>query len=205
MKKFTSYLNENINIKGDCLVIVDVQKEFSKFMYKPTPEQYINNINSYCDQFGDVYQIWDGHIYEDEKLKEIEEPSYTFNKQKDAIRKIYGTTANKEVSELGEKILSSEKDIKQGDKFKVDDNFDLNDSGENYMVRVENNHKWFYVNKEIANFINTLIGKNVVIIGGADGECLKDVIVAMNSFGLKPTKNENYVYSAKNTKENQIQ
>jgi hypothetical protein len=41
-----------------------------------------------------------------------------------------------------------------------------------------------------------LKGKNVIMIGGADQECLTDIYVSMKSFGITPTYNHNFIYNA---------
>lgn len=192
MKKFTSYLKESKDIIGDILVIVDVQKEFEKFI----PKGYIDNLNEYASEFETVYQIWDGHVYDGDQVQKIKGPSYKFNNEKDSFRKVYGTSASKKVSRLGEQALNYKKDVKEGDMFHVNNDFKLDAKGENYIIRIENNHKWFYVNKELAIFFKSLKGKDVIIVGGADGECLEDVIVAMKSFGVRPKRNDTYIYSA---------
>jgi len=192
MKKFTNYITEATDLKGDVLVIVDVQKEFSKFI----PKDYVYNLNKYAEEFPTVYQIWDGHSYDGEQVQKINGPSYKFNNEKDSFRKVYGTSASKKVTDLGERALNYKKNVKEGDIFRVNDDFKLDEKGENYIVRIENNHKWFYINKELANFFKSLKGQDIIIVGGADGECLEDVIVAMKSFGVRPTPNYTYIYSA---------
>jgi len=198
MKKFSLYLKESNEILGNILIIVDVQEQFSKFMYKPTPEKYVNAIKNYAKNFKEVYQIWDGHNYVDGKIQKINNPSYNFG-EKMNFRKVYGTSASEKVKKLGEQTLNYKPDTKEGDLFKVNDDFKLDEQGESYIVRIENNHKWFYINKELANFFKTLKGKNVVIVGGADGECLHDIEVAMKSFGINQTPNQKYIYSSKTT------
>lgn len=195
MKRFSSFINETKDLKGDILVIVDVQKEFGKFI----PTGFVDELNKYASEFPAVYQIWDGHKYDGEKIIEINSPSYKFNNEKENYRKIYGTSASKKVKALGEKCLNLKKDIKEGDYFRVNDDFKLDEKGENFLFRIKNNHKWFYVNKELANFINSLKGKDVIICGGADGECLYDVIIAMKSFGVRPVKNHKFIYSAEDS------
>jgi Zn-dependent M32 family carboxypeptidase len=61
---------------------------------------------------------------------------------------------------------------------------------------VNNNHKWFFVNEELYNLYQRLKGKRVIIVGGADSECLQDVYISMKSFGIIPTYNHKYIYNA---------
>ena len=53
IKKFEKFQNESI------LVIVDVQKSFKKFF----SEMYLNELKKYCNNFTDVYQIFDNHVH----------------------------------------------------------------------------------------------------------------------------------------------
>ena len=48
-------LFEELNLKK--LIIVDVQKSFSRFF----TEMYLHRLKEYAGQFDDVYQIWDNH------------------------------------------------------------------------------------------------------------------------------------------------
>jgi putative cell wall-binding protein len=72
-----------------------------------------------------------------------------------------------------------------------------------YLVKINNNHKWFYVNEELVELFSKLNSKNIIIVGGADDECLEDVFVSMKSFGINPIYNHDYIYSAK-TNDNQV-
>ena len=85
--------------------------------------------------------------------------------------------------------------VKEGDKFKI--------GKDRYMVRIDNKHKWFYVNEDIYELYRELIGKNVVITGGADFECLEDIYTSMNSFGVHPVYNHDYIYSAQTSNKQQ--
>jgi putative cell wall-binding protein len=51
--------------------------------------------------------------------------------------------------------------------------------------------------EEMSDLLKTLNNKNVILVGGAKGECLYDVEIAMKSFGINPIYNNRYVYSAK--------
>jgi hypothetical protein len=54
------YITEFNNYKHD-LFIVDVQKSFKKFF----TDTYLAKLNEHCNQFTNVYQIWDNHIDKD--------------------------------------------------------------------------------------------------------------------------------------------
>jgi hypothetical protein len=205
MKKFSSLFENNNPIKN--LIIVDVQQEFNKFF----PTNYIENINKYCENFENVYQIWDGHKY-DPNLKTnivIENPTWTFPNQKEDFRKVYGTTASEDVKELcrtANKMLTSPKErekygyitIKEGSRLNVDDDFNLlkaDDKADRFLVKISNKHNWFYVNEKIAEFL-LKFNESAVILGGADYECLTDLIVTIKSFAITLQRKEDLIYSA---------
>lgn len=182
--KFSDYLKEsqNINQNDGILVIVDVQKAFDKF----TPQNFEKNIFKYCEEFPKddntgrgVYQIWDAN--------KAQNFSYNFPNTLQTIKKNYGTKFDNGIKKLGEQLLAQNPKI--GTKFKLKDK-------NAYMVRIDNNHKWFYVNEELYNLYLKLKGKTVVIIGGADDECLEDLYVSMKSFGINPIYNHDYIYNA---------
>ena len=52
--------------------------------------------------------------------------------------------------------------------------------------------------KKLYDLFNEIKGKEVVIVGGAENECILDVMVAAKSLGLKILKNDRYIYSASN-------
>ena len=189
--KFSDYLNEaqNLNQNDGILIIVDVQKEFSEFM----PKNYVNNIFKYCEDFPKddnngkgVYQIWDAN--------KAQNFSYNFPNTLLTIKKNYGTKFDNGIKKITDNLSQKYPQSKEGDKFKMKDKNE-------YIVRVKNNHKWFYVNEELYNLYLKLKGKTVVIAGGADDECLRDLVESMESFGIKPVYNHDYIYSAKTNDE----
>lgn len=180
MKKYTELIKEN---HGGILLIVDVQKEFGDFI----PKGFVNALIEYSKKFHTVYQIWDSN--EDQKS-----PSYTFANQKLAVIKKFGTKFSDELEETVAKLNKKYPNAKEGDVFKFDD---VN----SYVVRVKNNHGWFYVPEKMANLFKSLKGKNVIVCGGAWNECLKDVYEAMESFGILVKYDKRYIYSAKNNKD----
>ena len=182
--KFSDYLIESQNLAqtDGILVIVDVQKQFDKFI----PQNFEKNIFKYCEEFPKddnsgkgVYQIWDAN--------KAQNFSYNFPNTLMTIKKNYGTKFDKKIEDTGINLLKS--NPKVGAKFKFNDK-------NAYLIRVDNNHKWFYVNEDLYNLYLKLKGKNVIICGGADSECLEDVYVSMKSFGVNPTYNHEYIYSA---------
>lgn len=191
--RFYEYLKETANVSNHdgILVIVDVQKAFDKF----TPQNFEKNIFKYCEEFPKddnngkgVYQIWDAN--------KAQNFSYNFPNTLQTIKKNYGTNFDNGIKKLVNNLSLKYPSSKEGDKFKLKDK-------NAYMVRINNNHKWFYVNEELYNLYLKLKGKTIIIVGGASEECLSDLYVSMKSFGINPIYNHDYIYSAQ-TNDNQV-
>lgn len=190
--KFTDYLNEIANVSNHdgILIVVDVQKQFDKF----TPQNYEENIIKYCKEFPadnngrGVYQIWDAN--------KAQVQSYNFPNTVQTIKKNYGTKFDNNIKNIALKLEQKYPQAKEGEIFKLNNR-------NAFLVRVNNNHKWFLVNEELYNLYLKLKGKTVIVVGGADDECLEDVFISMKSFGINPIYNHNYIYSAK-TNDNQV-
>lgn len=183
---FTEYLKEaaNVNNHDGILVVVDVQKQFDKF----TPQNYEQNIIKYCKEFPadnqgrGVYQIWDAN--------KAQVPSYQLPNTVQTVKKNYGIKFDNQIKKIADGLSQKYPGAKPGQKFKLKDR-------NTFLVRVDNNHTWFYVNEELYNLYLKLKGKTVIIVGGADSECLEDVYISMKSFGINPIYNHDYIYSAK--------
>ena len=170
---------------GKILVIVDVQKEFDEYIQ----HDLVDALSNYAEKFDTVYQIWDTH-------NNTVAPTHSFPGQVDSVPKKYGKKHfSDDVKKFIEKIKNSSE---EGRTFKLD-----NDEG--YIVRVKNNHDWFYVNPEIVELISKLKGNKVILAGGADGECLEDVYQTFLSFGLKIHINKKYTYDAKTSDEDSVE
>ena len=170
---------------GKVLVIVDVQKEFDEYIQ----HDLVDALSAYAEKFDTVYQIWDTH-------NNTVAPTHSFPGQVDSVPKKYGKKHfSDDVKNYIKKIEDSSE---EGRTFKLD-----NDEG--YIVRVKNNHDWFYVNPEIVDLISKLKGNKVILAGGADGECLEDVYQTFLAFGLKTHINKKYTYSAKTTEEDSVE
>lgn len=185
MKTFSNHLNEqSLSDHDGILVIVDVQREFSSFI----PQGYVEKLNTYCGEFPTVYQIWD--------CNKAQKPSWKFPNEKGAYVKKYGTTFSEELVALTKELEKKFPNAREGDRFKFKD---VN----SVVIRVKNNHHWFYINEDLVKLFKSLKGKSVIVIGGAENECLEDVYEGLESFGVKPTYNHEYIYSAQ-TNHNQI-
>jgi len=193
--KYLKYFKENKSLEENdgILFVVDVQSEFEKFI----PKNFVTKLNEYCKEFKQVYQIWDSN--------KTKSSTYKFPNQVAKLEKQFGvkkyyqdlkggieewfnqifdeTSANKMIKEL------KKKNIKEGDKFRLKDK-------DEYLVYIDNNHNWFYVNSELYKTFKKLKNKSVIIVGGADNECLEDIYISAKAFGLNPIYNHTYIYSA---------
>jgi hypothetical protein len=198
IKKFDKF-----NHSFDTLIVVDVQRSFSKFYTK----NYLNQLKKYCREFKSVYQIWDNHIdgkfvdkdylYDhDPDIPPNHDDLYTFPNQVDLIEKRYNYDVN---VEFYKKILSREvyNEIYQkesdGSLFRGEI---FNTTEGTAIVYIGNNHKWFHIPKKLYKLFSELNGDRVIIVGGADSECLEDVYIAGLAMGVDIEKDDGYIYSA---------
>jgi len=180
--KLNEFVLETFGLKEHegILIIVDVQKEFGDFI----PKDFVSNLTEYCKEFKTVYQIWD---YNSSKT-----PTFKFPNQAKSIKKRFGKSfLGKDIVERLESML----DEKKEGEILILDKFDAQ------FVRINNKHQWFMVNGELLDLLNSLSGKKVILVGGADNECLEDVNVACKTFGLKVALNHNHIYSAEDKQE----
>lgn len=167
----------------DILVIVDVQDEFKQFIQF----DLVKELTEYSKEFDKVYQVWDSH--------EADKPTHYFPNQVRTVEKLFGKKHFSE--EVKQFIEEAENSTEEGKLFKLSNN-------NGYLVRVDNNHDWFYINPDIYDMIEELKGHDITLVGGADGECLEDVKVAIETFGISYTMNDKYIYSAKTSQEDSI-
>ena len=134
------------------LIIVDVQKSFKKFF----SDNYLAELNKYCNQFKKVYQIWDNHsegknpdkdfLYHEEPDIENKDDLYKFNNQvDDPIEKRYQYDVN---IDYYKKILSEEtynkiKSKEQNNQLQPGDAFPTSEN--TIIVYIGNNHRYFHV------------------------------------------------------------
>ena len=100
---------QNLKENDDILFIVDVQKEFSKFI----PKGYVDKLFKYCNEFKTVYQIWDSN--------KATSPSYTFPNQVESIEKKYGTKFNENMLNIVNKLNDKYPNAEEGFKYKLKD------------------------------------------------------------------------------------
>ena len=195
LKTFESHSNET-------LIIVDVQKSFRRFF----SEMYLNELKKYCKNFQKVYQIFDNHVdgkqvdkdylYDETPVIPIHKDLYHFPNQKELIEKRYNYKVD---ADFYKKILDKEvykeisdkedrKELKKGDIFPTKEG--------TYIVYVGNNHKWHHLSKKLYDLLLSLKNKTVTIVGGADGECLEDIVTSAETLGVKIKRDYKYIYTA---------
>ena len=195
------YLKQFESFSDKILIIVDVQKSFKKFFN----DRYLSELNKYCKEFSKVYQIWDNHSdgknpdtdfqYEERPNIENKDDLYIWNNQTDVIEKRYHYNVDvdfyKKILDQNtyNDIKSKENSLKQGDYFKTTEG--------TIIVYIGNNHKWFHCPKKLYDLFLTLKNKEVVMVGGADDECLEDLMVTAKILGVNLMENKRYIYSAK--------
>ena len=188
--------------QSDILIIIDVQKSFKKFF----TEMYINQLTKYCNNFNEVYQIWDNHVdgknvdkdylYDDEPEIPIHDDLYHFPNQKDIIEKRYNYDVD---ADFYKKILDKEvydkiSDMEESKSLKKGDVFPTKEG--TVITYIGNKHVWFHCPKKLYELLNSLKSKNIKIVGGSDSECLEDVFTLAEKIGLNIKRDHRYIWSA---------
>lgn len=188
--------------KDGILIIVDVQKSFKKFF----TDNYITALNKYCNNFKDVYQIWDNHIdgknvdkdylYDENPDIPVHNDLYSFPNQRDMIEKRYNYDVDAEFYKkiLDEKVYNDIKHKEENHQLNRGDFFKTTE--DTYLIYIGNNHKWYHLPKKLQELFTDLKGKEVVMVGGSDQECYLDVEIAAKTFGVKIRRDNSYIYSA---------
>jgi hypothetical protein len=196
------YLRTFENLTSQNLIIIDVQKSFRKFF----SEMYLHELKRFCENFQNVYQIWDNHhegknvdkdyLYDNSPEIPISDDLYFFPNQKELIEKRYNydVDGNFYKKILDEDILNKISQKEQDLTLKVGEIFPTNKG--TYIVYIGNNHKWHHLSKKLYDLLMSLSGKDVTIVGGADSECLEDIYIAAKSLGVNIKRNWKYIYSA---------
>lgn len=191
---------ENFN-QPNTLIIVDVQKSFRSFF----TEMYINELTKHCQNFNDVYLIWDNHhekdkdkdyLYDEEPEIPISDDFYNFPNLKDRIEKRYNYKVNADFykkildKEVYDKIsdLEDKKQLKKGDIFSTKEG--------TVIVYIGNNHVWFHSPKKLYDILQSLKDKTVEIVGGSDSECLEDIVTLAEKLGVHIKRNYKFIWSA---------
>jgi hypothetical protein len=197
-----NYIKLYENFQNEALLIVDVQKSFRKFF----TEMYLHQLKKYCESFSEVYQIWDNHVdgknvdkdylFDENPDIPVHNDLYNFPNQKDIIEKRYNYDVDVDFykKELDLKTYKILKEKEQSKTLKVGDMFDTKEG--TAIVYIGNNHKWFHIPKKLYNLLVRLKGKSVIIVGGADSECLSDVFTTAQSMGLNIKRDWKYIWTA---------
>ncbi len=198
MKFIKTYENHN----SSTLIVVDVQKSFKKFF----TEMYVNEVKKYCKKFKNVYQIFDNHVDGKDVDKDYlynhspDDPDnndlYEFPNQKGVIEKRYNYDVDVEFYKkiLDKDVYNDISDKENNKKIKKGDMFPTKEG--TYIVYIGNNHKWHHISKKLYDLLLSLKGERVIIVGGADSECLEDIVTAAESIGVKIKRDHKYIYSA---------
>lgn len=161
----------------DVLIVVDVQVHF-----KSVSDEYVDGIFELCEQFDEVYQIWDA--------VDVNTPDFKFPNEVDRIRKEYG-------GELTDDQIN-DYDFSEKDKYRLEEGFnDGFDSGELFVAGKEPKrlwflyvggiHHWFIFEEKLFALFEKLKkeGKRAILCGGAEEECLEDIRVLAMAVNLK--------------------
>jgi hypothetical protein len=195
LKTFESHSNET-------LIIVDVQKSFRKYF----SEMYLNELKKYCNNFQNVYQLWDNHVngknvdkdYLYDKTPEIpiHKDLYHFPNQKELIEKRYNYKVDADFYKkvLDKEVYNEISDKEDNSLLKKGDIFPTKEG--TYIVYVGNNHKWHHLSKKLYDLLLSLRNETVTIVGGADGECLEDIYTAALSLGVKIKRDWKFIYTS---------
>lgn len=167
---------------------------------------YINELKKYCQNFQNVYQIFDNHVdgknvdkdylYDKSPDIPVHDDLYHFPNQKDIIEKRYNYDVDVDFYKrvLDKKVYDDIKSkenkglLKKGNLFKTSEG--------TAIVYIGNNHQWSHVPKKLLSLLESLRGMSVTIVGGADGECLEDIFVTAESLGVKIKRDHKFIYSA---------
>jgi hypothetical protein len=193
-------LFENFS-KDRILIIVDVQKSFKKYFN----DNYLAQLNEYCNDFDKVYQIFDNHhegknpdkdfLYDETPDIENKDDLYKFQNQVDLIEKRYNYDVDADFyknilsEETYNNIKSKGTNIQRGEYFETTEG--------TIIVYIGNNHQWFHCPIKLYELFKSIKGEEIVIVGGAENECILDVMIAAKALGLKILKNDKFIYSAK--------
>lgn len=206
LERFNSFPNNTE------LIIVDVQESFKQFF----SVMFLHELKNYCKEFKNVYQIWDNHhqgkkvdkdyLYDDKPSIPISGDLYFFPNQKELIEKRYNYDVDADFYDKKMQNKEGKKGILDGETFreiKSKEERGLLSKGDIYkttegtiIVYIGNNHKWFHVPVKLYELLIKLKGKEVIIVGGSDSECLEDIVTTAEKLGVNIKRNWKYIYSA---------
>lgn len=169
---------------GVDLLIVDVQENFNKYF----TDDYLLFLKKYCKNFNRVFQVFDNI--------DIDVPSYTFPNQVAIYDKQYGgELLIDDVEYYFSEPMWNEVNQKLEEIPDVGDIFETKYN--DYWVYIGGQHKWFFCNNKLATLFKTFKNQNrkIILVGGANGECLHDIYITMLSFDINVELNDDFIYS----------
>lgn len=174
---------------GTHLLIVDVQENFAKWWEDNNLPFLPDDIMEYAKGFDYVYQIWDAI--------DVNEPSYHFPNEIRTIEKTYGGDIMEEDAadyfeepELG-------RFLKDWDNAELEDNvYTTKDGGGVFYIAGV--HEWFIASSELIELFEELRNSeaDLIVVGGAEGECLTDITTALDTMDIPYEVNRDYTYRA---------
>lgn len=187
------------NVWTNHLLIVDVQEQFSQFFN----DIYLEKLYEHAEMFSNVYQIFD--------TIDSAEYSYDFPNQVKAINKEYGGEIqiedanlyfNGEILENFLKIDNLEylNDLEPGTNWKMNNgDYYYYIGGQTYNSI---GHDWFICPNKLYNFFTDIKNRSISfeVCGGAEYECLTDILVILDSLDIEYKLNDKFVYSYKGCK-----
>jgi hypothetical protein len=167
---------------------------------------YLHDLQEYCKSFSNVHQIFDNHVdgknvdkdylYDENPEIPVNGDLYTFENQRSLIEKRYtydvDVTFFKKI--LDEKTYNIIKDKEDKNLLKIGEYFPTKYG--TIIVYIKNNHNWFHVGIKLYNFLKSLSGKEVTMVGGSGPECYTDILVTARSLGVIVKENYKFIYSA---------
>ena len=134
-----------------------------------------------------------GDLYDFPNQSDLIEKRYNYDVDADFFRKILDKSLYDEI-----KSKEEEGSLVKGDSFPTKEG--------TLIIYIGNNHKWYHMPKKLhdlfgeisqAQSVNeSLSVEDVILVGGADRECLDDVEVAAKVMGVRLNRNANFIYSA---------
>jgi hypothetical protein len=169
------------------LVVVDVQVHF-----KSVTDKYVDEIFELCKTFDEVYQIWDA--------VDVNTPDFKFPNQVNAIRKEYGGELLEEDIDYYQFSENDKERLREGfnNGFSSGEMF-ADGQGEKiqWFLYVGGMHEWFIIPEKLFTLFKKLKteGKQIILCGGAEEECLEDIRVVAMAMDLESEILGTYVYS----------
>lgn len=188
MLNFLDYIKENNKAldNSKALLIVDVQKSFSKFI----TDAYVDALMLYSENFDRVYQVWDD--------TDQTEKSYEFPNEYMDVSKTYGSLTLDHFEQQKNDFFHEEdidryteilKNPSRGDSLICKDG--------SIWLYVGGSHIWFLIKPDLQMLIQD-VKKNTlepIICGGESSACLEDIYQTCVYFGLKPKMDFKYIYT----------